>query len=287
MSSKPAMNIRQMCREDLVFAAECTAAEGWVSEDLSTLEGFFLKDPQGCLLAEENGQSVGICIATYYGKCGFIGELIVHPEVRGRSIGAALLNQGVQLLKTRGAETVYLDGVVKAVGMYERNGFLKICRSWRFSGQLVGKTSPKVRPMTTDDLDEVIALDTLSFGTDRGFFLQRKFELFPELCKVSIHRRKITGYIMGRGGETWVSAGPWVREREGNHPAELLESLAIEAGDRPISLGILGSNHQACKLIGSLGFSAHEDSPWRMARGNSSYLGASPNCYAIGSATKG
>ncbi|MFZ2097751.1 MAG: GNAT family N-acetyltransferase [Anaerolineales bacterium] len=123
MKSKPSINIRQMRREDLVFAAECTAVEGWVSENWSTLEGFFLKDPQGCLLAEENGQPLGICIATYYGKCGFIGELIVRPEARGRGVGAALLNHGIGILNRRGTETVYLDGVVKAVELYERNGF--------------------------------------------------------------------------------------------------------------------------------------------------------------------
>lgn len=49
------MLIREMRKEELAFAVECTAVEGWVSEDRSTLEGFFLKDPTGCLVAEEKG----------------------------------------------------------------------------------------------------------------------------------------------------------------------------------------------------------------------------------------
>ena len=123
-----------MQKADLQFAAQCTSAEGWVSEDLTTLEGFFLNDPGGCLLAEADGQPIGICIATCYGSSGFIGELIVIPDVRGRGVGAALLNQAVRGLKERGVETVYLDGVLNAVPLYERNGFRKVCRSWRFSG---------------------------------------------------------------------------------------------------------------------------------------------------------
>ncbi|MFZ2097752.1 MAG: hypothetical protein WAV05_14065 [Anaerolineales bacterium] len=141
--------------------------------------------------------------------------------------------------------------------------------------------------MAMDDLDQVIALDNDYFGAERSFFLQRRFTLFPELCKVSILGKRIIGYIMGRAGETWVSAGPWVMEYDHCNPVELLETIAIEAGDRPISMGILESNHQACDSVLSLGFSVGEDSPWRMAKGDSSDLGGSSQCYAVGSAAKG
>jgi predicted N-acetyltransferase YhbS len=282
-----ALKIRPMRLEDLAFAAECTKAEGWVSENLDTLESFILKDSESCLVAEEDGKRAGICIATDYGRSGFIGELIVRPEVRERGIGAALLNEGVALLLKRGVETVYLDGVVKAVELYERNGFRKVCRSWRFSGKLTGKISQRVRMMAIDDLDGVIEFDKLCFGADRGFFLQRRFELFPELCFVSAQERRITGYIMGRSGETWVAAGPWVREGGGSSPPDLLSALAVEAGGRMISLGILDSNSDACTLMQSLGFIARDDSPWRMARGKLGSLGVSPNCLAVGSAAKG
>lgn len=287
MDSTLSITIREMRTEDLAFAAECTAAEGWVSENRDMLDIFFLNDPQGCLLAEENGQRVGICIATHYGNSGFIGELIVVSAGRGRGIGASLLNQGVSFLQTRGVETVYLDGVVKAVELYERSGFRKICRSWRFSGQLAGKTSSGVRQMTKNDSEGVMAIDKLYFGADRSFFLRRRFELFPELCMVCTQGKRITGYIMGRAGETWLSAGPWIREDQAGDPAELLEALAIEAGGRLISLGILDSNTQACDLVRSLGFITQDDSPWRMAKGKSGNLGATPECYAVGSAAKG
>ncbi len=279
--------IREMRKEELAFAAECTAAEGWVSENRATLEGFFLKDPKGCLVAEEKGQPVGICFATLYGKSGFIGELIVRPEARGRGVGAKLLNHGVRVLKDRGAETIYLDGVVKAVELYERNGFHKVCRSWRFSGQLTGKPGSHVRRMAISDLEQVYALDRLSFGAERSFFLKRRLELFPELSHVMMDGGRVSGYILGRSGESWVSAGPWVVKEDTENPAELLSALALEAGDRPINIGILETNHQACDLVRRLGLKARLDSPWRMAMGSSSDLGASPKCYAVGSAAKG
>ncbi len=281
------ITIREMHKEDLVFAAQCTAQEGWVSENLATLEGFFLHDPQGCLLAEENDQPIGICIATDYGSSGFIGELIVRPEARGRGVGAALLNHAVELLKARGVETVYLDGVLKAVVLYERNGFKKVCRSWRFSGALPGQLSPYVKPMTEGDIDQVIDLDKRCFGADRSFFLKRRLELFPELSYVMVTRERITGFILGRGGTDWVAAGPWVVEAGNENPFELLQGFAWGANGRSISIGILDTHRQACELVQSHGFVARPDSPWRMAFGSSSDLGTSRNCIAVGSAAKG
>lgn len=281
------ITIREMHKEDLIFAAQCTAQENWVSENLATLEGFFLHDAQGCLLAEENDQPIGICIATDYGSSGFIGELIVRPEARGRGVGAALLNHAVELLKARGVETVYLDGVLKAVMLYERNGFKKLCRSWRFSGALPGQLSPFVKPMTEGDIDQVIVLDKRYFGADRSFFLKRRLELFPQLSYVMVTRDRITGFILGREGTDWVAAGPWVVEAGGKNPFELLQGFAWGASGRSISIGILDTHRQACELVQSHGFVARPDSPWRMAFGRSTDLGKSPNCFAVGSAAKG
>jgi ribosomal protein S18 acetylase RimI-like enzyme len=279
--------IRGMREAELKFAAECTTAEGWLGENFYTLEGFFQFDPPGCLIAEQDGHPVGICIATFYGTSGFIGELIVRPEARGRGVGAALLNHGITYLKGRGVATVYLDGVGKAVGLYERNGFHKVCRSWRFHGQPAGKASPQARRMVASDLEQVSALDYRSFRADRSFFLRRRFAKYPELCYLLVEAGHIVGYIMGRRDEDWIAAGPWVMNEQTGDPSELLNAFAFGVAGQAFSLGILDTNRAACDLVHSLGFVEREDSPWRMALGTSHDLGASPQCYAVGSAAKG
>jgi ribosomal protein S18 acetylase RimI-like enzyme len=276
-----------MQRVDLDFATECTQGEEWVSEDAAALEGFFLNDPAGCLIAELSGQAAGICIATPYGNSGFIGELIVRPWARGQGIGAALLDHGVAYLHARGVETVYLDGVLKAVGLYERHGFRKICRSLRFSGQPEARPHPGVRAMLEDDLDAVCALDRLAFGADRGFFIRRRFQFFPTLGKVLVEDGGIAGYILGRSGEGWAAAGPWVVAEGVERPERLLEAFALRIGDTAIGIRVLENNHRAIVLMKSLGFVDDSDSPWRMAKGPDEDLGTSPQCYASGSAAKG
>jgi len=287
MSEINGLSIRELTHADLPFAASCTAAEGWLNEDLSTLEGFFLYDPHGCLVAELDHQRLGMCFTTSYGRSGFIGELIVIPEARGQGIGARLLNHGVQLLHQGGVEAIYLDGVLKAVDLYERNGFSKISRSWRFAGRLPGRLDQRVRRMTAGDLDQVCALDHLSFGADRSFFLKRRYKLFPQLSFVMMNEDEVIGYILGRCHPGRLSAGPWVmREGAGDLPV-LLQAVALEAGEQTISLGVLDLNREAIDLLHSMGFMESMDSPWRMVWGKDNYLGASTRCFAIGSAAKG
>jgi hypothetical protein len=141
--------------------------------------------------------------------------------------------------------------------------------------------------MAVHDLDQINALDKGSFGADRSFFLRRRLEFFPELSYVIVHSGRVTGFILGRGGKDWVAAGPWVVEKLVENPVALLNAFALEAGDRPISVGVLDTNQQACELVRSLGFVPRSDSPWRMVLGRPGGLGTSPQCYAVGSAAKG
>lgn len=284
--------IQPMEPGDLAFAAGCTAAEGWISETYAQFEGLYAHDPQGCFIARLEGQPVGICIATPYTHSGFIGELIVRPEVRQRGIGAALLNRAVSYLRGHDLSTVYLDGVAAAVPLYERNGFRKICRSLRLYGRIPRRmhpqrVHPQVRPVRASDLPDICGLDWQAFGDDRSFFLERRWQLFPDLFKVLVVDGDLRGYITGRRVEEFIFAGPWLVAPEVNDPLLLLEGLACEVGEAFIAMGILESNSQAVELARSLGMAERADSPWRMALGPEDDLGRSPQCLTVGTAGKG
>ena len=253
------LKIHPMQAPDLDFAAACTAAEEWVSENRTVLDGFYQYDPGGCLVAELDGEPVGMCIATPYGASAFIGELIVQSKARGMGIGAALLNHAVAYLQKKGARSIYLDGVPRAVPMYQRNGFRIVCRSLRFSGTLHAVEHDEVQLMQLADLPDVLALDRRLFAADRSFFLKRRWELYPELCRVLIENDQITGFILGRRGEDWVSAGPWVVAEDCQHPFYLLETLAGAAQDDYFSVGILECNQVAITSVRSMGFVERPD----------------------------
>ncbi len=281
------MIVRAMQVDDLDFAAACTAAEGWASEIRAEFEGLFARDAEGCLVAEEAGRRLGICVATSYGEHGFVGELIVRPEARGRGVGRQLLDCAVAHLRRRGAKSVLLDGVPAAVPLYERAGFGKVCRSLRLSGAVRGCAHPHVRPMQRADLPAISALDQAAFGADRRFFLARRLALYPALCRVLERDGRVAGYVMGRPAGAGVAAGPWVVGPGVERAADLLESLPAEGQVLEMGVGVLETNVAAVSALRDLGFEEREDPPWRMLLGASAQLGASPWAYAIGSAAKG
>jgi ribosomal protein S18 acetylase RimI-like enzyme len=281
------MRIYRMQETDIDFASRCTSAEGWSSETREVFEGFFEHDPEGCFIAEAGDRKIGICVATSYGTTGFIGELIVVEEMRGRGVGRRLLEHSIALLRKRGAKSVLLDGDLAAVPLYEKTGFRKICRSLRFIGKIRGKTHPHVRGMTPDDLGTILDIDRQAFGGDRSFFLHYWFGLYPRLCKVLVTNEDITAFIMGHHGNQIVSAGPWV-VREGSEKAfDLIESLALESGDLDLRIGVLETNSEAVRAIRSSGTLKSQEPSWRMVLGEETSLASSDQCYAIGSAAKG
>jgi GNAT superfamily N-acetyltransferase len=269
--------IRRMRLEDLAFAAECPALEGWTSETPEVFEGFFAHDPDGCLVAEEAGLPAGICIATSYGRKGFIGDLIVRREARGRGIGPALLDSAVRYLRERGAENIYLDGVEKAVPFYELSGFRAVCRSLRFAGWAkeifqVGDrpNTGRLRPMQTWDLPNVFALDREAFGANRTFFLERRRSLHPEFAWVAEDGAGLAGFVLGYTGNKIVAAGPWVVAERWPRPFDLLET-----------------NDAAVRYLRSAPGLTEQLPSRRMVLGTSDRLGNSPLCWAIGSPAKG
>ena len=281
------MIVRAMRSSDLDYAVGCAAAEGWTSETRQEFEGLLAHDPGGCLVAENEGRQVGICTATHHGESGFIGELIVAPDMRGRGIGRQLLECAIEYLRGRGAQNILLDGDPPAVPLYERAGFRIVCRSARFAGVPQAASHPHVRSMRAQDMDAVAELDREAFGADRRLFLERSLALYPEFSKVVERRGEIAGFILGRRGNGLVSAGPWIVQPGLERPADLLDSLAAEANGIELRVGVLETNIEAVATCRRLGLAEQPGAPWRMVRGLSGRLGLSRLAYAIGSASKG
>ncbi len=280
--------IRGLARGDLDFAAESTALEGWVGETRDAFEAFLLHAPAGCFIAEHDGRPAGICVATPYGDAGFIGELIVWREARGRGIGPRLLDAAIGFLRASGAVSIYLDGVERAVPFYESAGFRPVCRSLRFQGiPPAGPPPSVVRPMTPDDLPRVRSLDRAAFGADRGFFLERRLALFPGFARVLDDGRGISGFVLGQPGRGAVVAGPLVAGPDAPDPLALLAGMTAGAAGLPIRLGVLETNTRAAAAFRSLPGLVENRPSRRMVLGLSHTPGGSPLCWAVGSPAKG
>jgi len=280
--------IRTMRSDDLDFAAQCTAAEGWHTETKQEFEGFLAYDNQGCFIAEWESRKAGICVAVRYGTKGFIGEVIVRPEFRAKGLGPRLFNQAVVYLQKQGCTSISLDAVPRAASFYESFGFRRICRSLRFSKRIVQRVAPPVRSMGTVEFDRVRSQDRRSFGADRSFFLRRRLMLYPELAGTHKEDGEISGYIFGRRTGVRLWAGPWWVAGDAVNPTSLLVEFGRGLGASEISLGVLEANTRAVTLARELGFKEKSAASIRMVMGDAGEApGLSPDLWAIGSAAKG
>lgn len=274
--------------DDIHFAAQMTKNESWHSETVIEIRSFYQHDPQGCLIAEIHGQPVGVCIATPYKQAGFIGELIVDKVVRNQGIGKLLMNEAIQYLISKGKETIFLDGVNKAIPMYLNFGFSRLYRSLRFFGQIDAIKSPEIRRITKNDWEAIFALDQTIFGDDRSFFLKRRIETYPDLSLVMEVDGVLQSYLLGRvGNGGWVSAGPWIMNPEFQTPLTMLTHFQSIIGNQPFSVGILEPRKPIISKIVLAGMQPTNDPPTRMKFGTGENVGEHPWSLAIGSPAKG
>jgi len=281
------MRIREMIRSDVGFAYGCVSAEGWAGETPEVFETFLSHDPRGCWVAESEGRPVGICVATRYRATGFIGELIVIKEERGKGVGGSLFRCALDYLRACGVASICLDGDLDAVPIYERAGFRKVCRSLRFVGTSRGRRAPGVRQARGEDLPRIRAMDSDLFGDDRGFFIDRRLAAHPEYCFVRETGGGIVGFIMARPGVGVLSVGPWAARGGDADAVLLLEAVAAAAGGVPLRLGILERNKRAVGLVRAIGSFEETTPSWRMAFGPSDALGIHDDLLAVGSAATG
>jgi predicted N-acetyltransferase YhbS len=279
--------IRGMTRADLDFAAACTQAEGWASETKSEIEALFAHSPSGCFIAEVDRRRVGMCIATAYAGWGFIGELIVLPEVRQRGLGARLLAQASDYLSQGGARAILLDSVPRAMPLYQRAGFKPLCRSLRLRGTPRPRTASTIRCMTEGDLATVLQLDSQAFGGDRSHFIRLRMARHGDLCLVQVAAGRVEGYLLGRMGRGVVTAGPWYARQPGGASPALLEALADRAAGLPLAIGILETSRAAQALAREAGLHELPDPPMRMLAGPAGEWPCDPRLLAIGSPAKG
>lgn len=281
------MTIRQMTINDVDFAFKCTNAEGWQSVTKDCFIRSLEYDPDGCFVSEESGERVGICVAVKYKHNGFIGELIVIENKRGRGYGKGLFERAIQYLKSYDIKNIYLDGDLDAVPIYEKYGFRKVCKSLRFNGRVEAGSSGMIRRALNKDMDQVCELDYKLFNDDRSYFLRSRQSLFPEYFFVAESDSQINGYITAKPGNRVFSVGPWVLTGESLSSITLLENLTSAIGDHELRIGVLESNTQAAELMRSLDSFKEQTYCWRMVRGESDTLGQNDSLFAVGSGAKG
>jgi predicted N-acetyltransferase YhbS len=270
---------------DLEFCLEMFRITGWgnTADDVLRMISY---EPGGCFVASMDGEDVGMVGSIGYGEMGYLGNLIVRPEHRGRGIGATFINTAMEHLLDSGVKSIRLDAVPKGVPLYERLGFRVEGLSLRFTGLATETGSTGCGRMMESDLPEVSDLDLRLFGAPRGRVLRRVHADFPGLCFVAREGSRLVGYIMAKEGEGRTRVGPWICEPESGVAEELLHRLMDEVLGSTLWAGVPEGNHGSVDILERNGFISGPSSH-RMCHGECGETGIVEGIFGVGGPDKG
>ena len=116
---------------------------GWSSTDLGIVESTTRKyleeewdtnDPE-VILKQVDSKIVGGCAIAFYsvlpdnrnrsGRCGYILNMFIEPEYRGKGYATELIQHIIEMSRARGVFKLSLHDTEMSRRIYERNGFSK------------------------------------------------------------------------------------------------------------------------------------------------------------------
>jgi len=274
------VTVRPLVRSDFGFALDLASREHW-DYDLIDLERLFRLFPEGCLVAEYGGVRAGWVLVSTYESLAWIGSLVVQDRLRGKGIGAALLDHALGYVRRLGVKTVGLYSYSESVGFYQRMGFKRDHDFERVEGE-GGKRSPRGSMQQPRYIDEVVELDRKYFCGNRKLLLEALREEFPDLL-ITRGEKNTLGYIAGKSfSDGTAEIGPWVCDLTGIEAAE--ELFASELGQlfsRRVSLTIPSQNPEVHRIIRKFGFRIKQTVA-RMFAGDPADLPRIDGIYAAG-----
>lgn len=201
-------------------------AEGW-NPGIDDGARFLAADPDSFLATKHNGEVVATVSSALYGDSyAFIGFFIVRPDLRGRGLGGALFDRA---LARAGGRVVGLDGVVAQQAYYERRGFVSAHRNvrWRTTGG--GQRPAALAELSSVPFAQLLAYDSVVFGTERGRFLRVWSDRPPGHALAYLRRGGVAGYGVVRPCRSGAKVGPLFADDQ-DVAEDLLAGLLAAAG---------------------------------------------------------
>jgi GNAT superfamily N-acetyltransferase len=246
---EPDRILRRLTAHDIPAAIDLQHSIGWHPQPVEW-ERALVWSPDGCFVLEEpdDGRIVGTVGTTPYGtELGWIGRLVVALDRQRRGLGQQLMRAALDHLITRGTERIMLDSTEVGRGLYRRLGFRELCKIEKWEGKASTYLGPRARRMLPDDIDALLALDTVLFGIKRAHILTRLLEEFPDLAWVDYADGRLEGYLLGRRTTSGFYLGPWMSWSAAS--AERLLLIALEQlQGQPIVINISDQNVRSLLL---------------------------------------
>jgi ribosomal protein S18 acetylase RimI-like enzyme len=198
-------------------------------------------DPLGGLVAEADGEIIGVAWVHVRGPVTTIGPLAVHPQAQGRGVGRRLLARALEAAGGGQARLVHESFNAAALGLYLRLGFRVVaplvelvCPPASVKAAVAGGV--RLRPAEAKDRAQLVARDARAFGAPRSQslepYLRRGRVLLAE------DEGRLAGYACGIGMRTRAYMGSAAAD-DGELLLALLGALTAELAGAGATVHVL------------------------------------------------
>ena len=262
-------HLRVMTPEDIPAGMRLKEIAG-SNQTRGDWERFLAASPQGCFVAEADGEVVGsVATVSYEGRFAWIGMVLVDPIRRGGGIGTKLLVKAIEHLDGCGIASMKLDATPQGKPLYEKLGFVTEYEIERW--QLLRTPSLGSLVAAVSVTDEMLDQDRQIFGADRSALLRSIAREHPAFVLQYRSQGKLTGYSFGRKGALADHLGPWVAQDESS-ARDLLDEFLRRSRQQKVFVDGMRNTLWALKLLRERGFQPSRPLT-RMYRGRNDFPG--------------
>lgn len=202
------VRLRTMNSGDLPFGVRLKDLAGW-NQTEADWRRFLALAPDGCCVAECDGQPVGTAVACVFGRVGWIAMVLVDPAYRRRGIGRRLVEHAIEHLERRSVRSIRLDATPLGRPVYEKLGFQSEYELARWEGVAPARLPQHGAALAeAGQLEAIARFDVQLTGTPRRLLLDHLFHQQPGAMQVAIGPEGVLGYAAWREGSLAAFIGP-------------------------------------------------------------------------------
>jgi predicted N-acetyltransferase YhbS len=202
--------IKPMRVQDFEFATQLANTMNWnmAPEDFQFAVSL---EPEGCFVAFDGFERVGIVTCVSFGKVGWFGNLVVNDKSRKQGVGSLLVKHTVNYLQGKGAQSIGLYAYPNLLGFYSKLGFKADEEFYVLQSEAVNSMSAQKLPKVgKHQLTKMVAFDAEYFGGDRKKLLESIILEKGNLSYCKVKHDEVVGYVTATIYERMAWLGPLI-----------------------------------------------------------------------------
>jgi GNAT superfamily N-acetyltransferase len=247
--------VKLMSKADFGFATELANTMNWnmAEEDFQFMANL---EPDGCFVAFQDRDAVGIATSISFSKVGWFGNLIVKEKYRNMGVGNLLVKHAISYLQAKGVRTVGLYAEPTLDGFYSKLGFTVDENFSVLHAESLGSISFEVLPtIGKQQIGGIQSFDTRFFRGNRRKLIESIILEEGNLSYFKSESKGVVGYVAATVMDKTAWIGPMIcREGKVDVAVGLLKAVLSNLAGKSVYLVIPIKQAVLVDMLFSFGF---------------------------------